>query len=125
MKSNQVFVQHILDEIIFLLEQARDLKYEDFLNNPVLKRAAARSLEIIGEAVKNISTDLKKKHKDIEWRKIAGMRDKIIHYYFGVNWNILWDVIQNKLPGLKPKFESILKELESENDQETRVESEG
>jgi len=89
MKSNQVFVQHILDEISFLLEQASGLNYDDFLKNPVLKRAAARSLEIIGEAVKNISNDLKKRHQDIEWRKIAGMRDKIIHYYFGVNWNIL------------------------------------
>jgi uncharacterized protein with HEPN domain len=109
MNSNQVFIQHLLDEINFLLEEAKGLKYEDFLKNPVLKRAAARSLEIIGEAVKHISNELRKKHKDIEWRKIAGMRDKIIYYYFGVNWNILWDVIQNKLPDLKPKFESMWK----------------
>ena len=120
MKSNKIFNQHVLDEIKFLLEEARDLNYKDFLKNPVLKRVAARSLEIIGEAVKNISTDLKKKHKNIEWRKIAGMRDKIIHYYFGVNWNILWDVIQNKLPGLKLKFESMIKESDSEKDQEAR-----
>lgn len=117
MKSNQVFIQHILDEINFLLEETRGLKYEDLLRNPVLKRAAARSLEIIGEAVKNISGDLKRKHKDIEWRKIAEMRDKIIHYCFGVNWNILWDVIQNKLPELKQRFELILQEIEIENDQ--------
>lgn len=125
MKSNQMFIRHILDEIDFLLNEAKGLKYEDFLRNPVLKRAAARSLEIIGEAVKNISPDLRKKQKNIEWRKIAGMRDKIIHYYFGVNWNILWDVIQNKLPDLKPKFESILNEIENKTDQETRAESEG
>ncbi len=89
------------------------------MGDPVLTRAAARSLEIIGEAVKNISSDLKRKHKDVEWKKIAGMRDKIIHYYFGVNWNILWDVIQNKLPDLKSKFDYILKELNSEIDRES------
>lgn len=95
------------------------------MGDPVLTRAAARSLEIIGEAVKNISTDLKKKLKDIEWRKIAVMRDKIIHYYFGVNWNILWDFVQNKLPDLKPKFESILSDMESEKDQKANIESKG
>ena len=121
MKSNQVFIQHILDEINFLLEKAKGLKFENFMGDPILTRAAARSLEIIGEAVKNISTDVKKKYKEVDWRKIAGMRDKIIHYYFGVNWNILWDVIQNKLPDLKPKFESILKELEVEMDQKSNA----
>jgi len=118
MKSDQVFIQHILEEIIFLLAESKSLTYEEFLKNPVLRRAAARSLEIIGEAVKNISNDLKKKHKDIEWRKIAGMRDKIIHYYFGVNWNILWDVIQKKLPEMKQQFESILQEINIENNQQ-------
>jgi len=118
MKSNQVFIQHILDEINFLLEKSKGLKFEGFMGDPVLTRAAARSLEIIGEAVKNISSDLRRKHKDVEWKKIAGMRDKIIHYYFGVNWNILWDVIQKKLPEMKQQFESILQEINIENNQQ-------
>lgn len=125
MKSDQLFIQHILDEINFLLEKAKGLKFEGFMSDPILTRAAARSLEIIGEAVKNIATDLRKKHKDIEWRKIAGMRDRIIHYYFGVNWNILWDVIQSKLPDLKSKFEAMLTDLPKEIDQNGHIENKG
>ena len=67
-----------------------------------------RSLEIIGEAVKNISTNFKKKHKSIEWKKIAGMRDRLIHHYFDVNWEILWDVLKEGLPELKVQVEKIL-----------------
>ena len=62
----------------------------------------------MGEAVKNLSIDFKKRHQDIEWKKVDGLRDKIIHYYFGVNWDILWDVIKNQLPKLKEQVESIL-----------------
>ncbi len=106
MKDNQIFIKHILDEINFLLRETKSITFEDYMKSEVLKRASTGSLEIIGEAVKNLSTDFKKRYKDIEWKKIAGLRDKIIHYYFGVNWNIVWDVIKNKLPELKSKIET-------------------
>ncbi len=108
MKSNEVFLRHVLDEITFLLEHTRGLSFDDFTEGAVLKRACARSFEIMGEAVKNISSDFKRKRKEIDWKNIAGMRDKLIHQYFGVNWNILWDVIKEKLPGLKVQLEKIL-----------------
>lgn len=108
MKSNKVFLKHVLDEIDFLLEHTRALRFEDFMEDRVLKRACARSFEVMGEAVKNISTDFKRRHKEINWRNIAGMRDKLIHQYFGVNWNILWDVIKEKLPDLKVHVEKLL-----------------
>ena len=108
MKSNEVFLRHVLDEINFLLEHTRALHFEDFMDDGVLKRASARSFEIMGEAVKNISTDFRRKHKEIDWKNIAGMRDKLIHQYFGVNWNILWDVIKEKLPAVKVHLEKIL-----------------
>ena len=57
--------------------------------------------------MKNISPDFRKKYKDIEWQKIAGMRDKVIHFYFGVNWDVVWDVIKNKIPKLKEQIEEI------------------
>jgi len=114
MKHEQVFLKHIMDEINFLTRETIDLKFEDFMKNEILKRACARSLEIIGEAVKNLPADFKRKRKDIEWKKIAGLRDKIIHYYFGVNWDILWDVIKNQLPRLKEQIESILEQLEAQ-----------
>lgn len=110
MKSNKVFLKHVLDEIGFLLKETDGVNFEQFVENELLKRAAARSIEIIGEAVKNLSPDFKKKHTDADWKKIAGMRDKVIHLYFGVNWDIVWDVITKKLPELKPKIERMLKE---------------
>jgi uncharacterized protein with HEPN domain len=108
MKHDRVFLNHILDEINFLVKETEDKKFEEFIKNEVLKRACARSLEIIGEAVKNLSNDFKKSHKGIEWKKIAGLRDKMIHDYFGVNWDIVWDVIKNQIPRLKGQVDSML-----------------
>ncbi len=77
-----------------------------------MKRACSRSLEIIGEAVKNLSPDFKKRYKETEWKKISGLRDKMIHGYFGVNWDIVWDVIRNQIPKLREQVESILEKVE-------------
>ncbi len=77
-----------------------------------MKRACSRSLEIIGEAVKNLSPDFKKQYKEIEWKKISGLRDKMIFGYFGVNWDIVWDVIRNQIPKLREQVESILEKVE-------------
>ncbi len=108
MKQQQIFLRHILDEINFLLKETKNIEFEALVNDEVLKRACARSLEIIGEAAKNLSTDFKARHTTIEWKKIAGLRDKVIHYYFGVDWDIVWDVIKNRLPKLKEQLEKIL-----------------
>lgn len=108
MKQNIPFLKHILDEIDFVINESQ--KY--FLSNEVLKRAFSRSIEIIGEATKNISKDFKTKYNNIEWKEMAGMRDKIIHYYFGINWSIVWAVIKNNLPEIKPKIEAILTNIQ-------------
>ena len=108
MKSDLVFLQHMLDEINFLQKECTSLTFKDFTHNELLMRAASRSLEIIGEASKNLSVEFRKKHKKVEWKKIAGLRDKIIHFYFGVDWEIVWNVIQEKLPELKNNIEEIL-----------------
>ena len=112
MKQNLPYLKHILDEINFLIKETEGLEYSEFLGNELLTRASARSIEIIGEAVKNLSDDLKKRYKEIEWKKIGGMRDKIIHFYFGVNWNIVWHTIKNKLPELKERIKNIVIEIE-------------
>lgn len=111
MKQNLPYLEHIIDEIKFLVDNTRHLTFEDYLKDEILKRATTRSFEIIGEAVKSLSADFKNKHKQIEWKKIAGMRDKIIHYYFGVNWNIVWQTIEEKLPSLQKEFEHMIEEL--------------
>lgn len=113
MKHNEVYLRHILDEIIFLLKTAEGLDFNEFLENEMYTRAFSRSFEIIGEAVKNLSPDFRKKHNDIEWKKIAGMRDKIIHHYFNVDYEILWDAIKNKLPDTKGKIQIILNQQNS------------
>jgi len=69
MKHEQVFLKHILEEIDFLLRETENISFEEFMKNQILKRASSRSLEIIGEAVKNLPADFKKRYKDIEWKK--------------------------------------------------------
>jgi len=113
MQTDRPYLEHIFEEINFLLKETKGLNFNQLLKDEVLKRACARSLEIIGEAVKNLSPEFKRQHKKIEWKKIAGLRDKLIHYYFGVDWDIVWDVIQNKLPELQKTIESALKEIKT------------
>lgn len=110
MKDNKAFIRHILDEASFLIEKRKGLRFENFMEDETLKRAFVRSLEIIGEASKNVSMDFRKRHQEIEWRELAGLRDKLIHHYFGLNWDRIWDIIENLIPKLKEKIEVILKE---------------
>lgn len=93
------------------------LSYQKFLKNIKTQDAVVRNLEIIGEAVKNISTNFKNKHKYVAWKNIAGMRDKLIHEYFGVNWSIVWDVVKHKLPELKSQLESIFHDIKESQSQ--------
>ena len=108
MNRDEVFLQHIQDEIQFLETHTRTLKFEELQSDPVLQRAVLRSLEIIGEASKNISIEFKNTNPQIEWKKAAGLRDKLIHHYCGVEWRIVWNVICNELPEMGRKIEAIL-----------------
>lgn len=111
MKTDEIFINHILEEIEFLKKISMDLEIEDLMDDEILKRAIPRSLEIIGEAAKSISDNLKNKHPEIEWRKITGLRDKLIHAYFGIDWDIVWDVLKNRLSGMEESLRN-LKEKE-------------
>ena len=93
MKQDKVYIQHIFEEIDFILKESKKLDYDTFIESELYTRAFSRSLEIIGEAVKSLSPDFKEQHNNIEWKKIAGMRDKLIHEYFRVDFEIMWDVI--------------------------------
>ena len=93
-------MKHIADECSYLLSVSKDLSKNDFLDDETLKRAVVRSLEIIGEATKKIPADFKVKFDSIQWKSMAGMRDRLIHDYIGVNYSIVWDVLKNKIPEL-------------------------
>lgn len=86
------------------------IEYDDFLDDIKTQDAVLRNIEIIGEAVKQISYACREEHPDIEWRKLAGMRDKIIHFYFGINWDIVWGVVTTKLPDLAEQVKRIRQE---------------
>jgi uncharacterized protein with HEPN domain len=103
------YLRHILDEISYIEDAICDIEEADFLADETLKRSFVRSIEIIGEAAKKVPLDFKDKHRDVDWKRIAGMRDKLIHDYFGVDYHIVWDVATNKLPELRQKIEEIMK----------------
>ncbi len=95
------YLKHIHDECLFILSiTSSNFSKEEFLMDEVKKRAVVRSLEIIGEATKKIPVDFKLQWSTITWKNMAGMRDKLIHDYMGVNYSIVWDVLMNKIPEL-------------------------
>ena len=108
LNNENIFLKHIIDEINFIIKHTRDIDFKNLIENELLKRAIVRSLEIIGEAVKKLDENFRNKHNKIEWKKIAGFRDKLIHHYFGIDWDIVWDVIKNKIPELNRNIKEFL-----------------
>lgn len=102
------YLRHILVEADYLLANKSGLSFETFMSNGTLQRAFVRSLEVIGEANKKVPLDFRSQYPDIEWRAMAGMRDRLIHDYFGVDYEIVWDVVQNRIPELRRQIYSIL-----------------
>lgn len=98
-----------MDECSFLCSVIIPVQSQDeFLDNEMMKRAVVRSLEIIGEATKNIPADFKVKWATIKWKNMAGMRDRLIHDYMGVDYGIVWDVVKNKIPALRQQIEEVI-----------------
>lgn len=105
----KIFLKDIIQAIERIEEYTGDLSFKDFCEKQLVQDGVIRNLEVIGEAVKHLPKDMQKKHPTVEWKKIAGLRDILIHAYFGVDREIVWDVVTNKIPELKEHISLILK----------------
>jgi uncharacterized protein with HEPN domain len=119
-KEDTVYIKEII-EIIELIENSLKEKIkQDLMNDLNLRDATIRRIEIIGEATKNISKEVRNKHPEVTWKKIAGTRDNVIHRYFNVDLEIIWNIVSENIPQLKKQMNDILKDLEKQNNKNNR-----
>jgi hypothetical protein len=116
MKEPMVFLEHINEAIEDIESFIKKLNKNSFLKNKEKQNAVIRSLEVIGEAVKNLPIEFSVKYPSVEWSHIAGMRNKLVHHYFGVDLNSVWKVVKDDLPKLKKDIEFIIKQEEEKNE---------
>lgn len=102
------YLRHILAETEYLLEQSHTLTLDQFQQDATLQRAFVRSLEVIGEATKQLPQEIRREHPEVEWSSMARMRDRLIHGYFGVDYELVWEVVQERIPPLQQAIHRIL-----------------
>jgi len=107
-KNDDAYLHHVLDSISKIKKFTENINENKFKKNELVQSAVIRQIEIIGEAAKQVSNLIKKKYSYIPWKDIAGMSDKLIHGYFGVDIDAVWDTIQQDIPKLKKDIEKIL-----------------
>ena len=108
-RRDKDFLGDIKEAVERIASYTKGLTYKKFLLDRKTQDAVVRNFEIIGEAVKNISKDLRAKHPEIQWKKISGLRDKLIHFYFGIDYKIVWNIAKKELPKLSKQIENSLK----------------
>lgn len=106
MRSDEIFLEHIRNEVEFILENTDGLSYQEFLGNLVLKKAVVQSFSVIGEAANQISEDFQKQHPEFDWKGMTGFRNRLIHKYFDINFSQVWEIIEEDIPKL---YELLLK----------------
>jgi uncharacterized protein with HEPN domain len=115
-RSIESFLWDIIESMNAIEEYILGHTFEEFRNNRLLTQAVIRELEIIGEASKNIPSNIKSNYPDIPWKGMAGVRDKLIHGYFDVDYEIVWNLITLRIPETKSKIEKILREFEGRSE---------
>jgi uncharacterized protein with HEPN domain len=107
-----LYVKDIIQNMVDAEEFIQGLSYETFVSDKKTFNAVVRSLEVIGEAVKSMPDSVRRRYPDIPWKEMAGMRDKLIHFYFGVDREAVWLTVKERIPTIRPIFELILRDLE-------------
>ncbi len=110
-RDDSVYLHHIIDAITRIEAYTRGQDRLTFLNDTLVQDGVIRQIEIIGEAVKHVSTPLREKFPHIPWQDVAGMRDQLIHEYFGVDIEIVWNTVTDDIPAFKNAIEKILTDL--------------
>jgi uncharacterized protein with HEPN domain len=108
-KDSVVYLKHIQLSISKIKEYTKELDEDAFLKSSLIQDAVIRNFEIIGEATKKLSDDIRRKYPQVEWKKIAGMRDKLIHDYMGIDLWAVWAVVEKIIPELELQIETIIK----------------
>ena len=111
-KDDKIFLQHVLDSITIIEEYLQGVDEEKFMQTRLLQDGVIRQTEIVGEAIRHVSKDLRRTYPEIPWQDVAGMRDKLIHDYFGVDIEKVWLTAQEDLPVLKQQIIGILKDYD-------------
>ena len=102
------FLKHILSECEFIIQAVENKNRDEITVDPVLSRALIRSLEVIGEATKNLPEELTTKYSQVDWKSMSKMRDRLIHHYFGIDYDIVFDTIKVDIPELKSELDRII-----------------
>lgn len=106
------YLADIIESVKRVESYVKDVTRKNFFQDTKTQDAVIRNIEVIGEAVRGLPAEFKRKHKEVEWARIAGMRNRLIHLYFGVDLDVVWDVVKNRLSGLRETIQDILAERE-------------